>query len=214
MTDDLPKIYVDVHEDDSDIYSAISARQLGVVQNKNLTTGDVVIRFKGYEVGIEIKRKFDFDNSLHNGRLHDQMYRLTKTYNFPVLIIEGWNGDEMDKHVKKTRTLNRRICLYHTEDQYDTVSLMEDMIRDMKKGKFNVLRRKVVMVDDTDPQVNFLASLPNISVARAVDLLDRYGSPERAFKDIENWEVVKGINESRLEKIQGIWSKEWSSVGE
>ena len=220
-SDTMPHIYVDIHEDDSDIFSAISNRQLGVVQGgESIPTGDVLIRYKGYDVGIEIKRKQDFSNSLHSGRLHDQIYRLTKSFNFPILIIEGWqpwigedtNEDEIikkiDAHNRTIRTLNRRICTYETSDQGDTVDLISDIVRDLKAGKLNVLRRRVVLQDDKDPQVNLMAGLDNIGVARALELLEMFGSPEKAFANLEDWILVDGINKRRLNKIHNIFKEE------
>lgn len=220
-SDIMPHIYVDVHEDDSDIFRDLTARQLGVVQGgESLKTGDILIRYKGYDVGIEIKRKQDFQNSLQSGRLHDQIYRLTKTFNFPILIVEGWqpwvgpDTEEKDiikkvnAHNKTIRTLNRRICTYETREQMDTVDLISDIVQDLKKGKLNVLRRKVVLQDDRDPQVNLLAGLDNIGVSRALDLLEMFGTPEKAFENLNEWILVDGINKSRLTKIRNIWNQE------
>jgi ERCC4-type nuclease len=219
-SDIMPEIYVDIHEQDSRIFDAISARNLGVVKGKHLETGDVLIRFKGLDVGIEIKRKADFDNSLKKGRLHDQIYRLTKSFKFPILIVERWHpyigqdtGEDevlrkMDIHKKQIRTLNRRICVIETNDQEDTVDEIERIVNSMKEGKLNVLRRKVILQDEQDPQVNLLAGLDNIGVARALDLLEMFGTPEKAFQNLDDWILVDGINKRRLKKIRNLWLEE------
>jgi ERCC4-type nuclease len=53
-----------------------------------------------------------------------------------------------------------------------------------------------------------LASLPNISVARAQELLEIFGSPENALAHINEWVEISGITESRLQKIKDVYSKE------
>ena len=217
----MPHIFVDVHEDDSDIFRDLTARQLGVVQGgESLKIGDILIRYKDYDVGIEIKRKQDFTNSLQDGRLHNQIYKLTKAFNFPILIVEGWQpwvGPDTEEkeiikkenaHNKTIRTLNRRICTYETREQMDTVDLISDIVRDLKIGKLNVLRRRVILQDDRDPQVNLLAGLDNIGVSRALDLLEMFGTPEKAFENLDEWILVDGINKKRLTKIMNIWNQE------
>jgi len=70
------KIIVDVHEDDSGIDKSLKLLEMPI-EVRSLVTGDVVLNYGGYTVGIEIKRFNDFQNSLYTGRLHDQMCRLT-----------------------------------------------------------------------------------------------------------------------------------------
>jgi ERCC4-type nuclease len=217
---ELVQIYVDIHEKDSNIFDAISARGVGVVSGQHLETGDVLIRHNDYDVGIEIKRKADFDNSLRKNRLHNQIFRLTKSFNYPVLIVEGWQPyighdteeDEiikkMDIHKKQIRTLNRRICVIETDDQDDTVDEIERIIKDLMAGKLGVLRRKVILQDEQDPQVNLLAGLDNIGVARALELLEMFGNPQKAFENLDDWILVDGINKRRLNKIINIFKED------
>ncbi|MDD5010255.1 MAG: ERCC4 domain-containing protein [Syntrophorhabdaceae bacterium] len=204
----LPEIYIDIHESDSGLFEDMKERDIGQCTVRHMETGDVVIRHDNFEIGCEVKRKNDFENSLHSGRLHDQIFRLTQTYDFPILIVEGWEGNDYDLHRKALRTLNRRICVLSTDDQADTIDLFESFIKDINAKKFQYLRRKIVLIDDIDPQISFLASLPNISVTRARELLDLFGSPENAFTHINEWSEINGITEDRLFKLKAIWGKE------
>ena len=57
----MPEIIIDVHENDSRIFDDLSSKDLGMIKSgESLETGDILIRFDGYIVGIEIKRKHDF----------------------------------------------------------------------------------------------------------------------------------------------------------
>lgn len=208
MSDDMVEIVVDAHEEPSGLPSAIGARDLGVVVIRKLKTGDVALNYKGLHVGLEIKRKFDFDNSLTSGRLHDQIARLTESYDFPVLIIEGWNGEEEDIHIKQTRTLNGRITLIHTESQDDTVDYIADLVKHLEDGKLNVIRRKVIVEKDLDPQITLLCGFPFISKARAEDLLGIYGSPKKALENMSEWERIRGITVDRLDRVKLIYERE------
>ena len=199
---EVPFIAVDIHESDSGLFKKLEARKIGECVEKHMVTGDVAIRFGGYEIGMEIKRGEDFFNSLHSGRLHDQLYRLTVEYDFPVLVAE-------DVHDRKAlRTLNRRVCVIPTDDMDDTIDLIESFVKDIKAKKFQYLRRKIVLIDDIDPQIKALCAWPNISVTRARELLDLFGTPENCFTHIKEWDEINGITDERLQKLIAIWSKE------
>lgn len=214
---ELPKLIVDVHEKDSGILEDLIERDCADCSMEALDIGDILIQSK-IPVLAEIKRGNDYTNSLHSGRLSEQIFRmLDSTLGFPMLIIEGWSpytgGDtteqdwqkQVDMHRKSIRTLNRRIAVFETKDQVDTIDLLESIIKDIQDGKFLHIQRKVILVDDLDDQIVLLASLPNISVTRAKEILDLFGSPENAFTHIDSWVEINGITDSRLEKIKDIW---------
>jgi ERCC4-type nuclease len=215
------KLIVDVHESDSGILEDLKERNLGDCSMESLDIGDIEIRFGGHSVLAEIKRNQDFTNSLHSGRLSEQIWwMLNSSLGFPLLIIEGWSPyvtdstnesdlqKQVDMHRKSIRTLNRRIAVFETKDQNDTCDLLESIIKDIANKKFFHVQRKVILVDDTDDQIVMLSSLPNISVARAQELLEIFGSPENALNHIAEWIEISGITESRLQKIKDVYSKE------
>ena len=204
---EVPEIFVDIHEDDSGLFDELKKCDIGEVIKKHMETGDVVIRYGGFDVGIEVKRLSDFTNSLYSGRLHNQLVRLTEEFSYPLLIIEGEGRGDYSQDRKAIRSLNRKICVYETEDMGDTISIIESIIKDIKLKKFQYLRRKIVIIDDCDPQLVFLSGLPNISLARAKELLDLFGTPENAFTHLDEWIEIDGISEGRLKIIKDIWSK-------
>ena len=182
-----------------------------------METGDVVIRFGGHSVGIEIKRESDYTNSLHSGRLSDQVYRLIREYSFPMLIVENWHPYVDDdtteddvrkavhKHKQSVRTFNQRLATYETRDMDDTLSIIQSVVRDMVSDKIGYIRRPIILEPSPDPQIVFLASLPNISAARAKEILDRFGCPWNAIMNhLNSWAEINGITESRLEKIKEV----------
>lgn len=217
---ELVEIKVDVHEQDSEVFDRISGRSLGACQLTNLKTGDVVLRYNFYTVGLEIKRGSDFDNALREDRLHDQLCRLTQAFDFPVLVIEDWHpykadGDEEEDmkekvrlHEMTVRTLNRRIATYETPHLEATVDLIAEMVRDLKMKKLNVLRRPVIVEDDLDPAIKILCGFPQVSKSRAEELLIKYKSAKNAIEHMDEWPEMKiGLTKDRVRTIRFAWEE-------
>lgn len=212
------EIIVDIFEDNSNLAKELEKRNIGEVTVRKLITGDVVLRCNGYEAGLEIKRNQDFTKSLQDKRLHWQIIRCIREFDFAALVIESWSpyvtDETTEEHLKETvskykktkRTLNRSITVEETKDQNETIELIEGYIDSMQKNKFGHLRRKVI-IEDLDPQVNALCGYPNISPARARQLLELFGTPENAFAQLKDWIEINGITESRLAEIKRIWSE-------
>jgi len=214
------ELIVDVHETDSGILEDLTERDCAECSLDSLDIGDIQIH-SDYSICAEIKRGQDYTNSLHSGRLSEQIWRmLNSNIGFSLLIIEGWKpytgGDtteedwqkQVDMHRKSIRTLNRRIAVFETKDQSDTCDLLESIIKDVANKKFFHVQRKVLLIDDTDDQIVMLASLPNIGINKAKELLDIFGSPENALTHIAEWIEIDGVTEARLQKIRDTYSKE------
>lgn len=197
------RITVDIHEPDS-LYQGLLG--LGVqLEKRHLETGDVVIDHEGLFVGIEMKRKSDFDNSLHSGRLHDQVCRLYENYTYPILLIESWDGEDVDRHLQQVETLNLRIATYKTRGERETVEFIDKIIRLIKQKKLIIMKRPVIVEDDIDLRIQVLSSLPNINKARAAEILAKYQCLEDAFAHVDSWIEITGITEERLAIIRKIW---------
>jgi len=217
----LVEIIVDVHEKESDLFEDICQRNIGECREEALKSGDVAVICGGYRIGWELKRNQDYTNSLQSGRLNNQLIELTRTYDFPILVVEAWHpyiGDNPSEseiarkvavHEKSIRTLNRRVCTYETPDQARTIDLFEDAVKAIQSNKFQYLRRKIVIID-IDPRIELLARMPNVGVTRATELLELFGTPENAFANIDSWVEVNGITDGRLAEIKRIWSEEAS----
>lgn len=218
---EMIEIIVDIHEQDSEVADYIARRQLGACHMRHLKTGDVILRYKCYTVGIEIKRGQDFNNSLKSGKLHNQIARCTNHFDFPILIIEDWKpfvGDDDDhasikekvrKHKMTVNTLNRRITTYETKHLEATVDLIEEMCRDLKMKKLNVLRRPVVVEPGLSDQMKVICSLPNVKEILGERILDKYGTVKDAMADLDNWIGIKGIGNMKLIRIKRTWEEEF-----
>lgn len=214
MSAELVEIIVDVHEQDSDVANHISSRNLGAIIMKHLETGDIIIHYKLYTIGIEVKRGSDFDNSLKSGRLHNQIARCTEAFDFPVLIIEDWHpyvapDDDEDSIEEKVRlhkmtvnTLNRRVATFETPHLSATVDLIGELVRDLKMNKLNVIRRPVVVEEDMTDNMKVICSLPNVKGVLGERILDKYKTVEKALADVDNWTEIDGIGKVKLARIK------------
>jgi ERCC4-type nuclease len=79
------KVIVDNRERNETLLGALEANGVDV-ESKSIHIGDYVISER---VCIERKTIFDFESSIMNGRLFDQITRLKENYEFPILILEG-----------------------------------------------------------------------------------------------------------------------------
>jgi ERCC4-type nuclease len=80
-----PKVIIDNRERNTELISAIEASEIDI-EFKNAHVGDYVISDR---VCIERKTVSDFESSIINGRLFDQLKRLRENYAFPILVLEG-----------------------------------------------------------------------------------------------------------------------------
>ena len=116
---------------------------------------------------------------------------------------------KISKYRKTMRTLNECTCVIETDDMDDSLDEIARIISRLKSGKMGTIRRQVTLHDDRkNPQVNLIAGLNNVGVARAHELLDMFGTPEKAFANLDEWISVNGITEKRLQTIRNIWSEE------
>ena len=218
---DLVEIVVDIHEKDSEVFEAIGYRKLGVCKMASLETGDIILRYKFYTIGIEVKRGVDFQNSLKSGRLHNQLARLTEGFDFPILIIEDWHpyiapdddketiAEKVRLHEMTVRTLNRRVCTYETPHLEATVDLIAELVRDLKANKLNVIRRPVTVEEEMTDDMVVICSLPNVKRFLGERILDKYGTVEKALADVDNWTDIDGIGKVKLARIKRTLEEEF-----
>ena len=95
-------IKVDVRENNGPIPS--------LLRSMNVKFDTVVLEVGDYVVGdvvcIERKEVGDYLNSLFDGRLHTQLYEMSRNYEVSVLIVEG----NLLKEAWKRRMVNPKLC--------------------------------------------------------------------------------------------------------
>jgi len=213
MAKEIVQITVDIHEENSGILEEIQSRGLEAIQ-EHMETSDVRLSYRGKTVGLEIKRKSDYMNSLKDRRLKDQICRLHNNFDWQVLIVEcaepyihddddGYTIEEkLRKYKMSLRTLNRRLTVYETSDQNETVNIIEEIARDLKANKLFVMRRPVIIDAEMSGPMKFICGLPHVKHTIGERILDRYGCAKHALDDVDKWIDIDGIGKVKLAKIK------------
>jgi len=177
-----------------------------------LEVGDYVV---SSEVAIERKTALDFAKSIVDGRLFEQAGSLKRAYARPVVLIEGRIDDVVEEvRVHRGAILGAQIYLVrlgipiiYTLDPMESakaIYLMAKQEQEAGRG-IKIARAKKRFDDVRDMQILFLSSLPGIGRRRAEKLLELYGSPINALKNVSRWSTqVEGIGERTLELIKRV----------
>ncbi|HIP74984.1 MAG TPA: DEAD/DEAH box helicase [Thermococcus paralvinellae] len=202
-------IYVDSRELKSQVPKYL--KELGVnVEVKTLDVGDYIV---SEDVAVERKSANDFIQSIIDGRLFDQVKRLTEAYIKPVIIIEGQLYGIRNVHPNAIRgalaavTIDWGVPILFSSDAKETAQFIYLMAKREQED-----RRKEVAVRSekkaltlADRQRLIVEGLPYVSATLAKRLLRHFGSVERVFtaKESELMEV-EGIGEKIAREIRRV----------
>lgn len=202
------KILVDSRERSSNIARELT--NLGVeVAMQNLAVGDYVISER---VGVELKTKTDFINSIIDKRLLTQARELRNNFESPLLIIEG---EEDLYSIRKVHpnairgmlssiALDYNIPMIYTKNSKDTAELLLVIAKREQEGKereFPVrLERKPLTTKEQQEYI--VESLPGVGSALAKSLLSELGSVAKVFN----------AKEEELQKINNLGPKKAAEI--
>jgi len=203
-------IIVDSRETQSAIVHLLSSRGVNVII-KQLPASDYIISDK---IGIERKTSIDFNNSLRDGRLFDELHNLQSNFEIPILIIEG--NPLLQSGLLKLKDavlgaissiiLNMKINIIITSNPHETVDYL---IAFIKKSNFKKSSYKKIFKNKPDSisliQEQIIGGVPGINIFRAQDLLQYFSNIKNIFNASEE-ELLKvpGIGKKLAKKIKGI----------
>lgn len=202
-------VYIDSRELKSEVPKVL--KELGVeIEVKTLDVGDYVV---SEEVAIERKSANDFIQSIIDGRLFEQMKRLTEAYRRPILIIEGQLYGIRNVHPNAIRgalaavALDWGVPILFAQDAKETANYIYLIARreQEEKKKEVALRGEKKALTLAERQRLIVEGLPNVSATLAKRLLKHFGSVERVFtaKESELMEV-EGIGELKAREIRKV----------
>lgn len=198
----------------------VDARESGIVKNslimldtevveQTITPADYVL---SAEFAVERKSYRDFIRSIFDGRLFEQMERLTKVYEKPMLLVEGdiYQGlSEISNPLVFWGALAKvlsegNLSVVFTANEMHTAMLLYSLAKKLQKEqkKRIVVKNKPKVYTQKERQLLTVCSLPRIGPQRAASLLERFGSVRRIFlaseKELLSMEgigkkTVKGI---------------------
>jgi ERCC4-type nuclease len=213
-------IKVDVRENNGPIPS--------LLRSMNVNFDTVVLEVGDYVVGdavcIERKEVGDYLNSLFDGRLHTQLYEMSKNYEVSVLIVEG----NLLKEAWKRRMVNPklyasslagamwkvapvgkqgRISVLSLPDEVHTAHFIVSMSEKVAGDGIRLPEVHKEKADDNEWALRVVSMLPGVGREKAKRLLIRFGSIENLVKaDIDELMEVEGIGHVTATKIKNVFS--------
>ncbi len=202
-------IYVDSRELKSQVPKYL--KELGAhIEVKTLDVGDYIV---SEDVAVERKSANDFIQSIIDGRLFDQVRRLTEAYARPVIIIEGQLYGIRNVHPNAIRgalaavTIDWGVPILFSADAKETAQFIYLIAkREQEERKKEVaVRSEKKALTLADRQRLIVEGLPYVSATLAKRLLKHFGSVERVFtaKESELMEV-EGIGEKIAREIRKV----------
>lgn len=202
---------IDIHE-----------QQAHIDRFREMLDGDWTVKVRGYEVsdyhvgnilGIEHKSPPDFVGSIKKGRLFQQAYEVHEHFATAYIVVSGSLNDVF----RARRGLGENsitaavasLCgrydvpvLFTGDDGrefYNIIAGIIDKKFDNKTIQYQPVRKAP---SEDDVQRNLIKSLPGIGHERAGVILSAYGSPWKAFKNIEEWDDLHGIGTETVNKAK------------
>ena len=209
--------YIIVDHRESKCLVPFLLREMGVkVEFKFLEIGDYVIN---PEIAVERKTLRDFVSSLFDGRLFQQVDRLSSNYSSSFLIVEG-NYNEIEAYVQNPKAvygalisllLNYRIHLINVPSERETAVVLSSLANQFsRKPSYSIKHAK--KDNFIDQQVYVISSLPSVGKTIATRLLERFGSPKGVFlASTDELAKIKGLGPKRAREIRSLLDTSWKS---
>ncbi len=180
-------LYADARELSSGIPELIKKENINVYV-RNLTVADYIISDR---CAVERKSVTDFISSLFDGRLIDQLNRLSKVYEKPVLILEGdinllYDDAQRRNFFLKTLfnlTIDYNIRLLFSSCKNLTKDMLIGLLQYEKfdKPRYPIARRKPKTLERRELLKFILKGFPYIGDKSAEKLLQSFGSLRKIF---------------------------------
>ena len=167
-------------------------------ETKQLDIADIVI---SEDVAIERKEGFDFVASIMDNRLFEQCFRLKETYTTPILILEGLNDNVFENTGMKIASIygalayisyKLGISVIPTRNLDDTAIVIERIAyrEQIKDGAFILSRKAPKSMSIEERRTFIVEGFVDIGPKKAKSLIDKYKTPYRVLKAIQQTEIT------------------------
>jgi len=187
-----------------------------VVSVKELPVGDYVVSDR---VAIERKSSSDFVQSILDGRLFEQVSKLSSSFSKPVVIIEGVDTYTVrNVHPNAIRgaiasiILDYGIPIVFTRNEEETAAYLRALARreQVDLGREPRIRGEKRILSLPEMQRFIVESLPFVGPKLAKQLLKHFGTVERIFTASEReLAQVEGVGQRRAKEIRRILTEEY-----
>jgi len=171
-------------------------KKLGAVVNVRAL--DVADYICSEQVGIERKTHSDFVSSIIDGRIFEQAEALKKSFEKPIVVIEGYSNREINENSFKAAVasllIDFNLSLLATKNPMDTAKTIFWMAKkEQSAGRGISIKVGKKPKEMKKLQEFVVASIPGISTVLAKRLLEKFGT-------IEN---IVAADVSELQKVVG-----------
>ncbi len=202
---DSLSVIVDSREKNIKLIEALEARGF-VISTLNAYVGDYILSKR---VCIERKSLSDFDNSVINGRLFEQLNRLKASYEMPLLLIEG---RDVERRLESRAIVGAIASVYlrygipflFSSDEDESADIMYVIAKQEQSGNDSApsLKGGRRLYELKDYQEYVVGNLPGVGPKLAMNLLKHFGSIKSiANSSIDELMEVDKIGKRKAGKI-------------
>lgn len=200
------EIVADQRERNSELNRILEDR--AEVEVKTLPVGDYIVSDR---IAIERKTVGDFQSSILNGRIFEQVKRLKDYYTHPIIIIEGADDDFL---LGKNIFIGAVVSMYVDYDSTvmfsESPSETAELILSIAKHEQRDEKRRISLKGASklrsirDYQISIMGNMPGIGPKLAESML-------RHFKNVRN---IVNANKEELMKVEKIGPKKAEGIRE
>ncbi|MEM3832047.1 MAG: ERCC4 domain-containing protein [Thermoprotei archaeon] len=208
-------VIADSRERNSGVPEILSSMNI-TVAFKQLDVADYII---SDAVAIERKSASDFISSIFDGRLFDQAYRLSNTYERAIIIVEKELAglETLVKNPQIIRgaiislTIRHGVNVIFSKSIEETAELIKLAAEhEQKTGKKIIIKHKPKLSTTKDWQINIIGSLPGIGPKLAERLLLKFTTVRSVFQ-AKSSELEAILGSERTKKILEIIDAPYTS---
>lgn len=199
-------VICDNRETASAVVRALSLMGISL-ELKQLTVADYILSKR---VGIERKSAQDFNDSVKDGRLFNELFELKNNFARPILILEGdlfINSNINQNALYGAITsiiLNLGITIYKTNDPSDSAMFIYQLAKkEQSDSKMDIKLRFDKKPIEISSLLEFIvAGIPGINALRAKNLLRELNSLQEIFNaDIGDLMKVENVGKKIAQEI-------------
>lgn len=213
---EVPEIIVDQREAPSGIAGIL--RKMGaIVKESQLPVGDFILSDR---VCVERKTRNDFEQSIIDGRLFQQLPRLSESFEKPIVVVEG---EKFDERVGRNAVLGAisailldfNASIFFTRDEQRTAELLfaiakREQVTEKKPIRLKGYKRALTI---SQQQRMLVETLPGVGPKLAKALLAYFGTPENVFTaNNEKLQEVEKVGEEKAKRIRKILVQEYNEA--
>lgn len=210
-----PRVIIDNRERNLEIITGLEKHDIEMTFAQ-LPVGDYIISDR---ICIERKTMPDFENSIIDSRIFDQVTRLNASFSKPILLIEG---DESELRLNRNVALGTIARLYvdyniqvvrtlsPADTAYSIYRLADHEQNEDRQPRLMGLKKAHT---NYQWQVLILSSIPGIGTKLAQKLIERFKTIRGVVSaDIEDLEKVDKIGKKKAQRIYEILNAEFEGA--